>query len=840
MNAALLRNPHIPDSFRGRSSRGLWLWLLPGIATLAVASYLLVALGQIDDYTVAANEVGEIRAYAARIENSVLREPEESVPLAVLIDEAREHTKNAIEDTQARVELTFPAPSGERVMANFNALAGYAVRPATQADGGERLSAAVMRLTTDANALLDRLSEESAAANARMRSVLMAGAVAVLIITAAAAWGIARLNAEMEHARRVERDSAELLHQSQEVGGIGNWSVDLATGERTWSDEMFRLMGYEPGEIEPSFEAFLARVAPDDRAKQDDIVLAATIDVPASANHDLTLPDGSERVIHDEARVVRDAAGTPTHVVGFVQDVTEEHLAARGLRDSEERYRVLVDRSQNGLLLADEDGMITLGNDATCDMFGYTREQLVGQPMSILYPPEQRELRETTRDRMFRDGESLSGIPIVRVNSDGAEIDVAVSLTVLRRDGEPWATFSEYQDLRGEKRLREQLTRSQKLEAIGTLVAGVAHDFNNLLTVIGGSVEQANQRHGDSPWLDRASVATARAGDLVQQLMRFSTRTDDGRAMIDVRALAEETASLVRETSDRRVTIDVERSDAAALIWADRAQLHQLLMNLLLNANDAVSDQLRDASADAGYEPNLTLTVTPVSEHPSEFERAVTSEGDEWVEIRVADNGTGMTSDVRERIFDPFFTTKETDKGTGLGLSTVYGVVSDHGGSISVNSAPGQGSTFIVRLPVRVADTPGQDVGERQGSTDETTDTVGRVLVVDDEVIIGEILNSVLADAGYDVVAAVGGRRALTIAGSESFDLVLLDINMPGIDGWQVLDELLLSHPGLPVIMVSGYAQHAEATQRGARGLIQKPFDSSALLEAVNEHIRAR
>jgi CheY-like chemotaxis protein len=183
--------------------------------------------------------------------------------------------------------------------------------------------------------------------------------------------------------------------------------------------------------------------------------------------------------------------------------------------------------------------------------------------------------------------------------------------------------------------------------------------------------------------------------------------------------------------------------------------------------------------------------------------------------------------------------TASAGKGTGLGLSTVYGILRAHGGSVSVDSSPGAGSTFAARLPAHVAEPLEPNGSVPTGAVDAETRSSGRVLIVDDEVVIGEIMHRVLGDAGYDVVCAFGGPEALRVAAGQPFDLVLLDVNMPGLDGWHVLDELLRSDAGLPVIMVSGYAQQAEAEERGARGLIQKPFESSVMLAAVSEHVRS-
>ncbi|MEE8421284.1 MAG: ATP-binding protein, partial [Dehalococcoidia bacterium] len=377
-----------------------------------------------------------------------------------------------------------------------------------------------------------------------------------------------------------------------------------------------------------------------------------------------------------------------------------------------------------------------------------------------------------------------------------------------------------------------RLHQTQKLEAIGTLVSGVAHDFNNLLTAIGGSLELASRELQPSEWLDRARLATDSASDRVRQLLQFSKRQPVRPAIVDLGLLATETVDLVRQTTDGRVMFDVAPSSGVN-VWADRKQTQQALMNLLVNARDAVLERLASVDGtDVPYQPCVDVAVS----------RSSQDEG--WGELTVSDNGVGMPDDVLECIFDPFFTTKEADGGAGLGMSIVFAIVTDHDGTVTVDSAPDRGTTVRIQLPVPVAAAVAAD-GEGDGAPATSAQPPhprkqGTILVVDDEPIISEFAQSVLTRAGYDVVSTTNGDEALIELLRRPYDLLLLDVNMPAPNGWQVLHEALTLNPEQCVMMLSGFALEEEAKERGAVGLIQKPFSGSTLIEQVTGTLRDR
>ena len=367
-------------------------------------------------------------------------------------------------------------------------------------------------------------------------------------------------------------------------------------------------------------------------------------------------------------------------------------------------------------------------------------------------------------------------------------------------------------------------------------MAGVAHDFNNLLAAIGGSIEIAREEGGSSPWLGKAQVATDRASELVQQLLQFSRREEATHAVVDLEHLTRQTVSLMRETIDRRIEIETPPPEPVR-VWGDRGQLERVLMNLLVNARDAVTERMERTGGVETYTPKIVVALeqTEIDEREQPAGDAATV----YAELSVTDNGVGISPEVRGRVFDPFFSTKPAAVGTGLGLSTAYGIVRDHGGSIEVHSVPDEQTTFTVQLPAATVGSL-DDEPEAGGSAESVPGRGERVLVADDEPIVLEVVSEMLTQAGYAASCATGGDGAMRLASDQPFDLILLYINMPAPNGCQTLRDLLKHAPDQRVLMLSGFATEDEVCERGAVGLLRKPFNKEMLVHTVEEALGGR
>ena len=501
--------------------------------------------------------------------------------------------------------------------------------------------------------------------------------------------------------------------------------------------------------------------------------------------------------------------------------MTEEVEGERLRREGEERYRALVETAQNGIMVIDGDGRALLVNDSLCHMLGYTRDELSRMTMLRVIHPEERALTSRRLAARLRGATPARETYQTRyVRKDGAVIDVEVSASRFVEGGRTVGSLVEARDVTEQLRLREQLLQARKMEAVGTLVAGVAHDFNNALAAIGGSIELA-QDEAPSPWLDKAQVAADHAADLVRQLLQFSRRDAPERTVVDLRELAVETEALARQTFDRSIEMRVDLPPEPVHVSVDRGQISQVLMNLLVNARDAVTEAAATPGRASTYLPRICVSIARSPEERGELEQ--------WAELTVGDNGPGIRPEARGRIFEPFFTTKDSSRGTGLGLSTAYAIVKDHDGRLDVESARGT-TRFTIRLPACSA--PAESTAVAAPAAAPRADGE-RVLVVDDEPALVQILERTLMHAGYRVTCAAGGEGGLRMARDGRFDLVLLDVNMPAPNGWQMLDELLAADPQARVLMLSGFAIEGEAMRRGAIGLLPKPFDREMVLEAV-------
>ncbi len=544
------------------------------------------------------------------------------------------------------------------------------------------------------------------------------------------------------------------------------------------------------------------------------------------------------------------------------RDVTEKKRRERALRESEERYRKLLDASPDPISVYDARGKVTYVNPAFQETFGWGLEELAGRGIDFVPPHEV----ERTRDAVRR---TLAGETVLletqRLTKDGRLLDIQLKTTIFHNDDGSLAgdiviyrdvttlkhaqrELARHQDhletlvkdrtreleaanerlqreIRDRKRLEVQLLQSQKMEALGTLAGGIAHDFRNLLQVIHGYAETLlRNRTADDPErtdLQKVLRAARRGADLTSQLLTFSRRMDVELRPLDLNREVREIATMLRRTIPRMVDLELALADTLVAVEGDPGQIEQALLNLALNAKDAMPDggRLTIATGVGDGDGDLPLDGPTV-----------------WLEVR--DTGHGMTPDLADHIFDPFFTTKAVGQGTGLGLSTVYGIVRGHGGHITCRSQPGAGTAFRIHLPryegplPAPADPAAAEAAVSAGAT-------GTVLVVDDEPEIRDLARMFLEKDGFEVATASSGEEALdTYRLRGDIDLVVLDLGMPGMGGRACLRRLLETDPDARVLVATGYASDGQAAgilEDGARALINKPYRARDLVARVRE-----
>jgi PAS domain S-box-containing protein len=509
------------------------------------------------------------------------------------------------------------------------------------------------------------------------------------------------------------------------------------------------------------------------------------------------------------------------------------------LRLSEDRFRQLLDLAPDAILGVDGRGVIILANALCESTFGYTRDEMAGRPVEMLVPAIHREHHHEHR-RAYMASPSLRPMGVGRdlsaLRRDGTEFPVTVTLsTIETEDGT--VVLAAVHDLtdrvyaeRERAELEIRLQQAQRIESVGQLAGGVAHDFNNLLAVILNYTMFVAEKVDDDETLrdlEQIRIAAERGADLTRQLLLFSRLKPSVPEPVDLGVALTEVGELLRRTIGEHVALDIRPASDSAVVQGDRGKLEQVLVNLIVNARDAMPD---------GGRITVDTARIHVVDDGLDWPGLDLSPG-EYVCLRVTDTGQGMDQDVLARAFEPFFTTKPRGQGTGLGLATVYGIVSEAGGQVKIYSERGAGTTVSVYLPAAYVSAPVSDAPPLSPMPDAD----GSVLLVEDEDAVREIASRILGRHGFDVVAACSPAEALDLAGGiDRPRLVISDVVMPGMSGPDLVLQLREIWPGVPALLMSGYpADAAERVDVGSRALVYKPFTEAELLEYVHDVLEA-
>ena len=506
------------------------------------------------------------------------------------------------------------------------------------------------------------------------------------------------------------------------------------------------------------------------------------------------------------------------------EDITHRKRAEEALRESEEKYRILVDQSNEAIFIG-QDGVIKFSNPSTLS-FGYSAEELARIPFSDLIHPEDREM-VVERYRKRLQGEEVSNTYTFRfLNRSGEELWAQLNVARITWEGRP-ATLNFLRDITPLKKLEIQFQQAQKMEAIGTLAGGIAHDFNNLLMGIQGYISlmlfNVDRSHPHYENLKRIEDHVRNGASLTSQLLGFARRGKYEVKPADLNEILQRSSEMFERT---RKEIKIFRKFQKD-IWpveVDRGQIEQVLLNLYVNAWQAMPEG-----------GNLYLETKNVTLGPDDAKPFWLQPG-KYVKVSVTDTGVGMEERMQQRIFEPFFTTKEMGRGTGLGLASAYGIVKNHGGFINVSSEIGHGSTFNIYLP------PSERAlkDAKKIYSEEIPRGTETVLLVDDENTITEVIEKALTMMGYKVFLASDGEKALEVyrKNQDAIAVVILDMIMPGISGGKTYDLLKEINPGVKVLLSSGYSEDGEAARimsRGCDGFIQKPFGIKELSQKIRE-----
>jgi PAS domain S-box-containing protein len=591
-------------------------------------------------------------------------------------------------------------------------------------------------------------------------------------------------------------------------------------------------LGYGPCEI--TGQSALELVHPDDRPLAERLLRDVSCAPGHSADADLRLrhQNGSWRDLEVAAvnRVDDVAIGA---VVVTHHDVTERKTAERALRESQERLRVALEATGLGPWDWDLRTNVTEFSPEWKRQLGYEPHEILNQYEeweSRLHPQDRERVLEALR--AYLDGRQPEYAVEFRMRHKDGSYRWIYTRGVALRDGSGKLThmLGCHLDITARKHLEEQFRQAQKMEAVGQLAGGVAHDFNNLLTVISGNSEMLlSELPPNESWQELISEvreAGQRAAMLTRQLLAFSRQTVLEPEVLDLNDVVRENEKMLRRLIGEDVQLKAVLDPALAPVKVDAGQIGQVIMNLVINARDAMP-----TGGNVIIETrNVTLDEASTAMDPE-------AKPGRYVMLAVSDTGVGMTPDVQARVFEPFFTTKGAGKGTGLGLATVYGIVKQSGASISVSSEPGRGTTFKIRFPV--AETPGS-TGESVAHVATVALGTETILLVEDEAAVRSIVGRVLRRAGYTVLEASRGTEAVRLAGTYAgtIHLLITDVVMPEMGGRELVDRLAPLRSELKVLYLSGYTQDAtirHGVLQAEVAFLPKPFTIAALTNKVRQ-----
>jgi two-component system, cell cycle sensor histidine kinase and response regulator CckA len=754
---------------------------------------------------------------------------------------------------------------------------------------------------------------------------------------------------ERKHAEEELRKSEERLRTAQTIAHVGNWELNLRTKSIWSSEESMRIYGANTISSEYPLENAQNFVLPEYRPALDH-ALQRLLDRSGEYKEEFKIRrgnDGEIRWIYSIGELVLAPDGTPEKVVGVIQDITERKQAEENLRQSELKYREMVEQINDIIFSIDSHGVYTYISPAIEFISGYSPEEIIGHPVEefldpmfipkykiqvkkiisgIIEPSEYRIRIKSGKDRWVRtssnpifEGEKFIGIrgvltditdrkiveerlnllsqtvksigecvsvtdlnnTIIYINQafldtygytevevlgknisdfvytqdadkqemlistvrdewrgerinikkDGTKFPVHLTTSIVRDElGEIIALVNVATDITEQKKLQKELLQSQKMQSLGTLSGGIAHDFNNILGIILAYAslleKQKNdgQKHVES--IVAINQAVHRGAALVRQILTFARKTDVEFEAVSMNELVQELSSMLHQTFSKIITIQKVTETGLPSIQADRTQIHQALLNLCVNARDAMP-----------HGGSLTIKTELRSQ---EQIRELFPDVDQrtYICVSVTDTGEGMDENTRLRIFDPFFTTKEKGKGTGLGLSVTYGVMQTHHGFIHVESALGHGTTFSLYFPILNINE--NNIDSPPSSNSSTSGGNETILIVEDEELLIGMVHYLLEAKGYKVFLAHDGIEAVTMYKdhSQEIDLVLSDMGLPGMTGTEVLKKITEINPDVKVMLSSGYIDpdlKTELFEAGAKGFIQKPYSPDEILRKLRE-----
>ena len=646
---------------------------------------------------------------------------------------------------------------------------------------------------------------------------------------------------ERKRAEEALRETKQRLELAAASGYLGIWDWDIKSDVLLWDDRMFELYGINEESFPNCLDGWKRALHPDDLGIASEKLEKATRkEEDYDTAYRIVRPDGTMRVIKSDAIVLSDEYGNATRMIGLNRDITGLREMETALQEREMLFSRIFHQSPYPVVISRlSDGIYIEVNEPFLRVTGYSREETIGRTaleLNIWADPLTRNLLIGS----LEESGPVNNFETSFRRKSGEVFRAFYSTATIEVRGEP-CLISTFVDMTERKlaeeekeRLQEQLRQAQKLEALGTLAEGVAHDFKNILCPIIGYTQMAiDDAPESSPLrtdLEQILSAANRANDLAKQILAVSDHSQEQeRVPMDVSAITREALKLFRASLPS--PIEIRQNIQRGVALADATQIHQVLMNLCTNSVHAMGDkgmlEVTLSNVELSEEDLASLLITDLKPGP-------------YLKLSVSDTGHGMDAETMQRIFDPYFTTKEVGKGSGLGLAVVHGIVKRHEGAITVKSEPGKGSTFDVYLPKM--EMTREHSAETASNLPKGTE---RILLVDDEAVVAELLARMLERLGYRVALKTNAPEAVEFFRSEPdrFDLVITDYMMSHLTGTELAVEILKIRPNMPIILCTGYTKKVTentAKDLGFKGFIVKPPDRKELAELIKNILTRR
>ncbi len=638
------------------------------------------------------------------------------------------------------------------------------------------------------------------------------------------------LSSEMEALERLDF-SRRLVAMAGRLAKLGGWTVDFRANTVYWSDEVAAIHEEPPGTV-VSVDEGIDYYAPEWRpVLREHFTACAQEGTPYDLELEIITRTGRRVWVRTTGEAVRSPDGEIVAVQGAFRDISRERAIRAALEAGEERFRAVARATVDAAFDYDLEADTIWWSEGVESVFGYTPSEMGSDRAAWearIHPDDRARVNRAAR-RAEGEDEDISEFEYRFRRKDGTYVLVSDRAWVLRDDkGRPIRKVGGIRDITEQRRMERHYLRAQRMESLGTLASGIAHDLNNVLTPILmtlGLLETQVVGAEGQELLDTVRTSAERGADLVKQVLGFARGVEGARSAVDPGQMVTEVSKIIRETFPKKVELTVSLDPDLPSVIGDATQIQQILLNLCLNA--------RDALPEGGH---LEIRAQPLSIDSSTAGTLPDARSGDYVEIAVRDDGTGMSKEIQERAFEPFFTTKEVGEGTGLGLSTAAAIVRSHDGFLTLESSEGVGTTVRVHLPVGEA--PAGPAAKKAVWSTGLRGAGEVILVVDDESAIRKVTRRILELHGYRVVTASHGAEALSLyqLRGQEIDLVLTDMTMPVMDGMALVRTLRRAGSTVPIVAVSG--REGTAAQFGDRDAVRflpKPYTPDQLLTILRQ-----